>query len=66
VTIYERTDVDERDRLLAQLLQDHPPIQRLEEIVGPEPMPEDRDEVDAFLQARSRWQQAYPMPEEAR
>jgi hypothetical protein len=64
MTIRERERVDERDRLVARLLREYPPIQRLEEIMGPEPTPEDAGEVDAFLQARSRWQQPYSTPEE--
>jgi hypothetical protein len=52
--------------MVAKLLQQYPPIDRLEQLMGPEPTPEEADEVEAFLQARARWQQPYPAPEETR
>jgi hypothetical protein len=60
MAIRERTETDERDQLVAALLRDHPPICRLEELMGPEPTLDEAEEVDAFLQARTGWQQPYP------
>jgi hypothetical protein len=65
MAIREPMRADERDRLVAELLRKYPPIRRLEELMGPEPTPEDTDEVEAFLRARARWQQPYPAPEES-
>jgi hypothetical protein len=66
MTIRERVRTDERDRLIADLLRNYPPIHQLEELMGPEPTAEEADEVEAFLQARSRWQQPYQASEEVR
>jgi hypothetical protein len=66
MAIREQVITDHRDRLVAELLQKYPPIRRLEQIMGPEPLPEEAGEVDAFLEARSRWQQPYLGPPEAR
>jgi hypothetical protein len=53
------TELEKRERLVAELLAKYPPVQRLEEIMGPEPTPDEADEVDAFLQLRNQWRQPY-------
>jgi hypothetical protein len=58
--------MDQRDRLLADLLEKHLPVRQLEELMGPEPPPEEAGEVDAFLRARSQWQQPYSWPRKTR
>jgi hypothetical protein len=63
MTVRERISTDERDRLVAELLQKYPPIGRLEQLMGPEPTADEADEMEVFLRARSRWQQPYPAPE---
>ncbi len=62
MAVHERVAADERDRLGAEILQKPPPIRQLEELLGPEPTLEEVGEVDAFLQARARWQQPYAAP----
>jgi hypothetical protein len=64
VAVRERTEAHKRQKLLADLLKKYPPIDRLEDLMGPEPPAEEDDEVDAFLRARAGWQQPYPGPEE--
>jgi hypothetical protein len=64
MTVRERQRTEERDRLMAELLKNYPPIQQLEQLMGPEPTPEEAAEVEAFLQARSLWQQPYPTSED--
>jgi len=64
MAIRERVVTDDRDRLMAEILRDYPPIRRLEQLMGPEPAPDEAGEVDAFLQARSQWQQPYLGPHE--
>ena len=66
MAVREQRVIDDRDRLVAGLLQKYPPIRRLEQIMGPEPLAEEAGEVDAFLEARSRWQQPYLGPSETR
>jgi hypothetical protein len=66
MTIQEREGTQERDRLVAELLQQYPPIHRLEELMGPPPTADEAGEVDLFLQARAQWQQPYRAPEEPR
>jgi hypothetical protein len=66
MTVRERVTTDERDRLVAELLQKYPPIGQLEQLMGPEPTADEADEVEVFLRARSRGQQPYPAPEETR
>jgi hypothetical protein len=61
--ITEESIEQKRERLVREILRDYPPIRRLEEIMGPEPAADEREEVDAFLGARVRWQQPYPAPE---
>jgi hypothetical protein len=65
MTVRERVTTDERDRLVSELLQKHPPIRRLEQLMGPEPTADEAEEVELFLRARSQWQQPYPAPEKA-
>jgi hypothetical protein len=64
MAIRERFAAEARDRLVSAILRKHPPIRRLEEILGPEPAPEEAGEVDAFLRARAYWQQPCPAPED--
>jgi hypothetical protein len=59
MAVREQLVTDDRDRLVAELLQKYPPIRRLEQLLGPEPTADEADEVDAFLQARSQWQKPY-------
>jgi hypothetical protein len=59
MAVREQLVTDDRDRLVAELLQKYPPIRRLEQLMGPEPTADEADEVDAFLQARSQWQKPY-------
>jgi hypothetical protein len=66
MAVRERVKSNKRDRLVAELLEKFPPIQRLEELMGPEPAPEEAEEVDAFLRARAQWQQPYSPPKEMR
>lgn len=60
MAVRDLTGTEERDSLVAEILRTHPPIQRLEEIMGPEPTGDAAGEVDAFLRARSAWQQPNP------
>jgi hypothetical protein len=64
MAVRERARTDERDRLVAELLQKYPPIRQLEQLMGPEPTPGEAGEVEAFLRARSEWQQPYAAPKE--
>lgn len=66
MTVRERTKNSEREKWVAELLRDYPPVRHLEELMGPEPAPEETGEVDAFLQARSEWQLPYSAAKEAR
>jgi hypothetical protein len=63
--VREQVAAEERDRFVAELLRKYPPILQLEEMMGPEPTPAEAGEVDAFLRARSQWQQPYAASEEA-
>jgi hypothetical protein len=50
----------ETSEQIRRILREHPPIRKLEEILGPEPEGEDPTaEVDAFLEERKRWKAPY-------
>jgi hypothetical protein len=66
MTVQERVETAERNRLVDELLQKYPPIHQLEELMGPEPTAEEAGEVDLFLRARSGWQQPFPASGELR
>ncbi len=66
MAVREEARTDERRRLVAELLRRYPPIHQLEELMGPEPTPEEADEVDAFLRARAQWEQPYSAPKQGR
>lgn len=42
-----------RDRWIADVLRRYPPIQRMEELYGPEDGAGDPEDVDAFLESRA-------------
>jgi hypothetical protein len=65
MAVRERMEPDERERLVVTILERYPPIDRLEEVMGPEPGDEGSEEVEAFLAARSRWQLPYSSPAES-
>lgn len=56
----------ERDALVADILTEHPPVERLEELMGPGPSADDPDDLEAFLEARTGWQQPYSPASEDR
>ena len=66
MTVRERTKTRAREKWVAELLQDYPPVRQLEELMGPEPTPEEIGEVDEFLRARAEWQQPYSATKETR
>jgi hypothetical protein len=63
--IREQNPTEERDALIAEILQRYPPIQLLEEVMGPEPADSSTDDVDALMEARERQRQPYSPAEEA-
>lgn len=66
MAVQERLGADDRETLVAKILEHYPPVDRMETIMGPEPTFDELAEVDAFLRARSQWQQPYSRVPESR
>jgi len=64
MTVSELSQAKKRERLLAKLLRDYPPVRRMEDVMGPAPDPAEAGEVDAFLAARSQWLQSCDAPDD--